>query len=79
MLIEQKRLLDLSLDLSALKKMLQQRHSDRGLVVLTAHFGSLIVGTMGLGLCGQKTSVTTSSVYKSLPVHPAVQHFLEMR
>ena len=79
MLIEQERLLDLSLDLSALKEMLQKRHSDRGLVVLTAHFGSFIVGMMGLGLCGQKTSVTSSSVYKSLLVHPAVQQFFDKR
>jgi lauroyl/myristoyl acyltransferase len=79
MLIQQGRLLDLHLDLSALQNMLKQRDKQRGLVVLTAHFDSFIVGMMGLGLCGETTSVTTSNVYKNPQVHPAVQAFFDRK
>lgn len=77
MLIQQNRLHDLRMDLSHLQQMLQQRDKERGLVVLTAHFDSFIVGMLGLGLCGETTSVTTSNVYKNVQVHPAVQDFFD--
>jgi ribose-phosphate pyrophosphokinase len=49
------------------------------LVVLTAHFDSFIVGMVGLGLCGRKTSVTTSNVYEHEQVHSAVSAFFNRK
>lgn len=79
MLIQKNRLRDLSLDLNHLQQMLKYRDKARGLVVLTAHFDSFIVGMLGLGLCGERTSVTTSNVYKNIQVHPAVQNFFDRK
>jgi lauroyl/myristoyl acyltransferase len=66
-------------DLSALKNMLMHASPDRGLVVLTAHFDSFIVGMVGLGLCGRQTSITTSNVYEHAQVHPAVKAFFDRK
>ena len=79
MLIQKNRLHDLNLNLSHLREMLMQRDKGRGLVVLTAHFDSFIVGMLGLGLCGECTSVTTSNVYNNVRVHPAVQDFFDRK
>ena len=78
-MLQKKQLDALPLDLSNLKQMLAKKERQRGLVVLTAHFDSFIVGMLGLGLCGQKTWVTTSNVYKNALVHPAVQTFFDQK
>lgn len=79
MLIRNDRLTDLHLDLSALKTLLSQRNPDRGLVVLTAHFDSVMIGTLGLGLCGVTTNVTTSHVYDNPLVHALVRQFFDKK
>lgn len=74
-----RKLSGLNTDLSALQNMLTHTSPDRGLVVLTAHFDSFIVGMVGLGLCGRQTSVTTSNVYEHAQVHPAVKAFFDRK
>lgn len=69
----------LNCNLDALQRMLSQSSPNKGLVVLTAHFDSFIVGMVGLGLCGRKTSVTTSNIYEHEQVHPAVSAFFERK
>ena len=49
--LSKRKLSGLKPDLSALQNMLTHVSPDRGLVVLTAHFDSFIVGMVGLGLC----------------------------
>jgi hypothetical protein len=78
-LLGQGSLKGLSCNLVGLEKMLQQASPHKGLVVLTAHFDSFIVGMVGLGLCGRKTSVTTSNVYEHAQVHPAVSAFFNRK
>jgi lauroyl/myristoyl acyltransferase len=64
------------LDLEPVRDLLSQRPPGRGLVVLTAHFDSFILGMLGLGLCGATTHVMTSAVVEDERVPPAVQaHF----
>ena len=79
MMIQKGRLLDLDLDLSSIKVMLRQRDRHRGLLVVTAHFDSVFLGVMGLGLCGETTSVTTSNVCKNPKVHSSVQTFFDRK
>jgi len=69
----------LNCKLDALQDMLSKASPHKGLVVLTAHFDSFIVGMVGLGLCGRKTSVTTSNIYEHEQVHPAVSAFFECK
>jgi lauroyl/myristoyl acyltransferase len=78
-LIQQGRLGALTLELDALRELLARRDPNRGLVVLTAHFDSFIVGMLGLGLRGVPTSVTTSNVYEDVRVHPAVRQFFDQK
>jgi lauroyl/myristoyl acyltransferase len=78
-LLGQGSLKGLSCKLAGLEKMLQQASPNKGLVVLTAHFDSFIVGMVGLGLCGRKTSVTTSNVYEHEQVHSAVSAFFNQK
>lgn len=78
-LLMQGSLKGLTCKLDALKQMLSKASPHKGLVVLTAHFDSFIVGMVGLGLCGRKTSVTTSNVYEHPQVHPAVQRYFERK
>jgi lauroyl/myristoyl acyltransferase len=78
-LLGQGSLKGLSCNLAGLEKMLQQASPNKGLVVLTAHFDSFIVGMVGLGLCGRKTSVTTSNVYEHEQVHSAVSAFFNRK
>ena len=78
-LLRQGSLKGLSCNLAGLEKMLQQASPHKGLVVLTAHFDSFIVGMVGLGLCGRKTSVTTSNVYEHEQVHSAVSAFFNRK
>jgi hypothetical protein len=66
-------------NLDSLQHMLSKASPQKGLVVLTAHFDSFIVGMVGLGLCGRKTSVTTSNIYEHEQVHPAVGAFFERK
>ena len=66
-------------NLEALNNMLSKASPQKGLVVLTAHFDSFIVGMVGLGLCGRKTSVTTSNIYEHEKVHPAVSTFFDRK
>jgi lauroyl/myristoyl acyltransferase len=70
---------DLHCNLDSLQHMLSKASPQKGLVVLTAHFDSFIVGMVGLGLCGRKTSVTTSNIYEHEQVHPAVGAFFERK
>lgn len=69
------RLGELQLELGAVQALLSRHPRDRGLVVLTAHFDSFILGMLGLGLCGLTTHVMTSSVVEDPRVHPAVRNF----
>lgn len=78
-LIHKHKLSSLHFDLCNLRHMLEGRQPDRGLVVLTAHFDSFIVGMIGLGMCGEATSVTTSNVYQNPQVHPDVQRFFDLK
>ena len=77
--IQANRLPRLRLHLDELKKTLSKRDKERGLVVLTAHFDSFIVGMVGLGLCGERVSVTTSNVYQNHLVHPSVTQFFDAK
>jgi len=69
----------MNLDLSALKAMLKQASPGKGLVVLTAHFDSVTLGVVGLGLCGRITSVTTSNVYENDLVNQSVRDFFNRK
>jgi hypothetical protein len=66
-------------DLTALQTMLTHASPHKGLVVLTAHFDSFIVGMVGLGLCGRKTSITVSNIYEHPQVHPSVTAFFKRK
>lgn len=71
------RFLERSLDMQPVCRMLAMRPPGRGMVVLTAHFDSFILGMMALGLCGATTHVMTSNIVEDERVHPAVQgHFV---
>lgn len=72
-LMMQGRHRELPLDLAPVRALLEQRPSGRGLVVLTAHFDSVLLGVLGLGLCGATTTVTTSDVHEDPRVHPRVR------
>jgi lauroyl/myristoyl acyltransferase len=78
-ILQANKLPTLKLNLDALHKMLSSRDRERGLVVLTAHFDSFIVGMVGLGLCGERVSVTTSNVYQNNLVHPSVTDFFDRK
>ena len=78
-LIRAGRLDELTLDLAPARRMLAEKPSDRGLLVVTAHFDSFIIGMLGLGLCGQRTNIATSNVYVNDAVHPAVQAHFEAK
>jgi lauroyl/myristoyl acyltransferase len=70
------RFLHRTLDLEPVRHLLAQRPAGRGLVVLTAHFDSFILGMLGLGLCGATTHVMTSAVVEDERVPAALQgHF----
>lgn len=66
-------------ELSGLKNMLDQTDGGRGLVVLTAHFDSFILGMLGLGLCGRRTFVTTSNVVQDSRVNPVLADFFRQK
>lgn len=62
--------------LQPVRDLLARKPADRGLVIITAHFDNVLLGSLGPGLCGARTDVMTTRVVEDARVHPAVQaHF----
>jgi len=58
-----------------LDKLLEYQRDGRGLVLLTCHFDSFVMGIVLLGMAGLRINAVSSSVVEDPRVHPSVQKF----
>jgi len=78
-LIIKDRIEELSFSIHGLKGMLEQSRQGRGVVLLTMHFDSFILGIVFLGMNGLKVNVMTSDVVENPLVNGCVRHFFYMK
>lgn len=58
-----------------LDKLLEYQRDGRGIVLLTCHFDSFVMGIVLLGMAGLRINAISSSVVGDSRVHPSVQKF----
>jgi len=58
-----------------LDKLLEYQRDGRGIVLLTCHFDSFVMGIVLLGMAGLRINAVSSSVVGDSRVHPSVQRF----
>jgi lauroyl/myristoyl acyltransferase len=56
-------------------KLLKYQQDGRGVVLLTCHFDSFVMGIVLLGMAGLRINAVSSSVVEDSRVHPSVQKF----
>lgn len=61
--------------IEGLNTLLEIQQKGRGIVLLTCHFDSFLMGAVLLGMHGLRINILTSSVVEDSRVHPAVQAF----
>lgn len=73
------RALSAASTVEGLAPLLALTRSGRGLVLLTMHFDSFLLGVTLLGLKGLRMHVTTASVVENPRLHPSVQRFFQRK
>ncbi|MCK4603323.1 MAG: hypothetical protein KAU41_01325 [Deltaproteobacteria bacterium] len=65
--------------IDGLPELLRIQRQGRGLVMVTAHFDSYLMGMVLLGMKGLRSNLVTSSVVENPRVHPAVRSYFNRK
>ena len=65
--------------IDGLPELLRIQRQGRGLVMVTAHFDSYLMGMVLLGMKGLRSNLVTSSVVENARVHPAVRSYFNRK